>query len=62
MMHNLIPYILYLHGDDILLYFTDKAKEDVKEDGWDEVNKRVVYYIDQFIEEEVEDKIELEGV
>ena len=35
MMSNLMPYLQNKHGDDILVYFTEEAKQMAMEDRWD---------------------------
>ena len=32
MMQNLLTYLRHIHKDDILLYFTEEANKDVKDD------------------------------
>ena len=61
MMYNLIPYFLYKYGEQSKLYFSSEALEDAKEDGQDKETKRVIYITDEFIEEDFEDDIGLEG-
>jgi hypothetical protein len=59
-MHNLIPYLRYKYGNEILGYFINKAFEAAKEDSWDQNTKRVVCSMNGFMEEEEEDCIGLE--
>ena len=54
MIYNLIPYFSYKYEEESKLYFSNEALEDVKEDGWDEKTKRVIYVTNKFIEEEFE--------
>ena len=58
-MNNLIPYLYHQYRDEILLYFTEEAKQEVLEDRWDDVNKRVIYAMDEILEENIEDDIGL---
>ena len=59
MIHNLILYLRYKHDNKVLLYFTKEAKQEVKEDGWNETSNRVIFVMDAFLEEEIEDNIGL---
>ena len=59
MMKNLLIYLRHKYSDDILLYFTKEAKEEVKDNKQDDTNKRIIYTTDKFIEEEEIDEIGL---
>ena len=34
-IYNLILYLWHKYGDEVLLYFTEEVKQEVKEDKWD---------------------------
>ena len=59
MIHNLMPYLRHKHGDDVLLYFAEEAKEEALEDKWDEATNRVICSTETFLEEDMEDDIGL---
>ena len=59
MIHNLILFIWYKYRDKILLYFTEEAKSNAKDNSWDKTTNRVIFAIDTFLEEELEDDIRL---
>ena len=46
MMSNLLPFMRYEYGEDILDYFTSSAKELCMDDKWDPVTKRVICTVD----------------
>ena len=55
MMHNLLPYMRHVYGDDVLPYFTSTVKEIAKDDRWDPIENRVICAIDTNAELEDED-------
>lgn len=59
MMYNLILYLQHKFGDEVLLYFMEVAKQEVKEDEQDEENQQVICVIDLFLEEEFKNEIGL---
>ena len=58
-MYNLILYLQHKFGDEVLLYFMEVAKQEVKEDEQDEENQQVICVIDLFLEEEFKNEIGL---
>ena len=44
----------------MLQYLTKEAKQDAKDDSWDKETKCMVCLTDKYMEEEDEDKLELE--
>ena len=46
MMSNLLPFMRYEYGDEVLEYFTSTAKELSMDDRWDPVTKRVICTVD----------------
>ena len=58
-MNNLIPYFVYEYREEAFLYFTNKAKDDAKDNDQDAQIKQVVCLIDKYLEEEVEDDISI---
>ena len=61
-LNNLLPYLKYEYGDEILEYFMEAAKKESKDDQWDEENNRMVCTTDIVLEEEGEDELGLEEV
>ena len=57
MMKNLLTYLQYEHREEILLYFTDTAKEEVQGDKQDKENKLIIYATDKYLEEKDFDDI-----
>ena len=57
MLNDLSPYLRRKHGDEVLLLLTEDAKNDAKDDQWDEENKRVTCVTDRHMEEEEEDDL-----
>ena len=55
MMSNLLPFLRYEYGENVLLYFTFTAKELAMEDVWDPVQKRVICTVDTNAEMEDDD-------
>lgn len=55
MMSNLLPYLRFVHGNEVDLYFTQSAKEACTDAVWDDVEKRVICGVDQNAEEEEEE-------
>ena len=55
MMSNLLPFMRYKYGDDVLEYFTASAKELSMDDKWDPVTQRVICMVDINAEMEEED-------
>ena len=56
----MIPYLQHEYGDEVLEYFTKKAKKEAHNDYWDVENNRVVCAMDIHVEEEEEDGLGLE--
>ena len=59
MIHNLLPCLRHKHGDEALLYFTEEAKSEARDDGWDAAQNRVACATDTFLEEDLQDDIGL---
>ena len=55
MMSNLLPFMRYTYGDEVLEYFTASAKELSMDDKWDPVTQRVICMVDINAEMEEED-------
>ena len=47
MMSNLVPYLKFVYGKDVLKYFTSVAKDAAADDVWDDENKRVICTVDE---------------
>ena len=58
-MKNLLTYLRHKYREEILLYFTDTAKEEVQGDKWDSKNNQIIYVTSKFIEKEDLDDIRL---
>ena len=58
-LNNLILYFQYYFGNETLLYFTDSAEKEAKNDRWDTENNRVVSAMELYLEEE-EDRLGFE--
>ena len=48
-MNNLIPYLNYLYGNYIGLYFIDTAKMASKDDSWDNEQGCIIYTTNLFM-------------
>jgi hypothetical protein len=48
-MNNLIPYLNYLYGNHIGLYFIDTAKMASKDDSWDNEQGCIIYTTNLFM-------------
>ena len=59
MIYNLILFLHHKYGGKVLIYFTEEVKAETKGDKWDEATNRVICSIDTFLEEDLEDDIEL---
>ena len=55
MMSNLLPFMRFKYGDEVLEYFTSTAKEISMEDKWDPVANRVICSVDTIAEMDDED-------
>ena len=53
MIRNLLLYLRYQYGEEVLLYFSKEAKAEAQDNGWDEIQKRVVCVTDTFLEEDL---------
>ena len=61
MINNLILYFKQKYRDKGLLYFTNKAKEEVKDNILNKETKRIVYLTTNYLKEEVKDNIGLDS-
>ena len=62
MMKKLLTCLQHQHRDQIYSHFTTETREDLVGDKWDDKTKRIVRATNEFMEEEDEDDICLEGV
>ena len=60
MLNNLIPYLQYEYGDEVLEYFTEAAKKEAKDYCWDKENQKVICATNIYTEEEEIDKLGIE--
>ena len=58
-IHNLLPHLRHKHGDEVLLYFTEEAKAEAWDDGWDAAQNRVACATYAFLEEDLQNDIGL---
>ena len=61
MMHNLILFLYYKYGEEVLSYFINEVLEAAKEDLQDQTTQYIICSTDRFMKEEEEDLIGLEG-
>lgn len=61
MINNLILYFKQKYRDKGLLYFTNKAKEEVKDNILNKETKRIVYLTTNYLKEELKDNIGLDS-
>ena len=61
MMKNLLTYLQHKHGDQIYNYFTTEARGDLEGDKWDAKTNQIVCSTDEYMEEDDQDDIGLEG-
>ena len=61
MMKNLLTYLQHQHGDQIYNYFTTEARGDLEGDKWDAKTNQIVCSTDEYMEEDDQDDIGLEG-
>ena len=57
---NLILFLKYKYGNEVLYYFTEKAKLDTTKDEWGSELKYINYKSDRYLEEEFKDEIGLD--
>ena len=59
MMHNLLPCLLHQHGEQVILHFSEEAKTEAQDDGWNEAQNKVACATDAFLEEDLQDDVGL---